>query len=327
VFVYSLAVFVCLFLVGCQPSTESNANWLLVSFEENVPVTYRFKSARTTQIDLTGGDETKKKRPQTMKESIEMVITYLPIEVDPFGLTTIEATCESVKVSRSSMSGRTAARDAMEQMKGKTFTFQLSPTGQIAEYTDMERLLREIGAKAFDTSKKSQRIKNPDMTSDFIAMQWYLWDSVATIEEPLDGLATGNSWQASQFIPWSVPIPNPPARLTTYTLDSFENVVDQPQRAVIKSSYEVTKLSLDQYPKPYEGAFQMRGLMGFLRGYQFQSLEGSGTQTFNMDNGHIESDKQQYKLIVNASFMLPLGDSLPLLTIDQTIEINKIETP
>lgn len=325
VFFYLLTAVVCLSVVGCQPAVESN--WLLVSFEENVPVTYRFKSARTTQIDLTGGDETKKSRPQKMDESIEMVITYTPTDADPFGLTRIEARCESVTVQRSSMSGKRSAPDAMEQMKGKTFTFQLSPTGQIAEYTDMERLIKEIGEKAFDTSKQSQRIKNPDMISDFIALQWYLWDSVARIEKPLDGLNPGDTWQAKQFIPWSAPIPNPPARLTTYTLDSFIQEEGQSKKAVIKSDYELTELSLEEFPKPYEGSFQMRGLMGFLRNYRFQSLTGSGTQTFNMDNGHIELDEQQYKLVVNASFLLPLGNSLPVLTVDQTIKVEKIETP
>ena len=316
---------VCLCLAGCQEAAKSN--WLLVSFEKNVPVTYKLTSERTTRIDLTGGDDSKKNRPQTMTESLEMVVTYTPTDVDPFGLTTIEAQCRSVKVKRSSMSGRQSAPDAMEQMAGKTFTFRLSPTGQVAEYTDMERLVRDIGAKAFDTSKQDLRVKNPDMISDFIAMQWYLWDSISTIEEPLAGLNPGDTWTARQFIPWPAPIPNPPARLTTYTLDSYVNPEGQPQKAVIKSSYALTSLSLDAFPKPYEGAFQMRGLMGFLRDYQFQSLEGAGTQVFNMENGHIESDRQQYTLKVTAAFLLPLGDSLPALTVDQKISIDKIETP
>ncbi len=317
---------VCLCLTGCQESIEQN--WLLVSFEKDVPVTYRLTSSRTVQIDLTGGDSTKKSRPQKMSETLEVVISYLPVEVDPFGLTTIQATCQSAKVNRASMSGKRSAPDAMEKLAGETFTFQLSPTGEIAEYTDLDRIIRKVGEHAFDQSKKSSgRIKNPDMISDFIAMQWYLWDSISTIEEPLAGLDPNDTWTAKQLIPWPAPIPNPPARINTYTLDSFINEENQPRKALIKSRYELSDTTVEGFPRPYDGSFQMRGLMGFLRNYQFQSLDGEGTQIFNMENGLIESDEQHYTLKVNASFMLPLGSSLPVLTLDQKISIRKIENP
>ena len=71
----------------------------------------------------------------------------------------------------------------------------------------------------------------------------------------------------------------------------------------------------------------MRGLMGFLRNYKFLSLDGGGTQIFNMDDGLIESDQQHYTMKVNATFMLPLGDSLPVLDVDQTISIKRIDNP
>lgn len=216
----------------------------------------------------------------------------------------------------------------MEKLAGETFTFQLSPTGEIAEYTDLDRIIRQIGEHAFDTSKKaSHRIKNPDMISDFITLQWYLWDSVSTIEEPLAGLDPNDTWTAKQFIPWSAPIPNPPARINTYVLDSFIEEENQPRKALIKSRYELSDGTAENFPRPYDGKFQMRGIMGFLTNYKFQSLEGEGTQIFNMENGLIESDQQRYTLNVNASFMLPLGDSLPLLTLDQTISIQQIPNP
>lgn len=320
---YLIATILSLFIIGCQGPGEEN--WLLVSFEENVPVTYQLTSTRKTEINLTGTG-TQKSRPQIMTETLEMVMTYTPVEVDPFGLTTIEAVCQSATVERTSMSGKRAHPDAMEKMAGKTFTIQLSPTGQIAEYTDLDRIIREIGTHAFDTSK-TQRIKNPDMISDFIAMQWYLWDSTSTIEEPLAGLDPNDTWTAKQLIPWPAPIPSPPARITTYILESFSREEGQPQKANIKSSYALSDTTVEGFPRPYDGRFQMRGLMGFLQNYQFQSLEGSGTQVFNMENGQIESDQQQYQLKVTASFLLPLGDSVPTLTVDQTISIKKIQTP
>jgi hypothetical protein len=46
-----------------------------------------------------------------------------------------------------------------------------------------------------------------------------------------------------------------------------------------------------------------------------------------MQQGLIESDNQQYTLKVNAAFLLPLGDSLPVLTIDQKITIEQVPNP
>ncbi len=320
-----IATVICLLFTftGCQNSGDINI--LLVSFEENTPITYQLTSTRKTEINLTGSG-TKKNRPQIMTETLDMVVTYTPVEVDPFGLTTIKATCQSVKVKRTSMSGKRTAPDAMEKMAGKTFMIRLTPTGQIAEYTDLDRTIREIGKHAFDTSK-TQRVKNPDMISDFIAMQWYLWDSISTIKKPDTGVDPNDTWTAKQLIPWPAPIPNPPARITTYMLESFSQEENQPQKANIKSSFTLSDTTVEGFPRPYDGRFQMRGLMGFLQNYRFQSLEGTGTQVFNMETGQIESDQQQYQLKVNASFLLPLGNSVPTLTIDQTISIKKIKTP
>lgn len=326
---YSWIVVVCLCVIigGCQEQSQTQ-NWLLVSFEKNVPVTYHFISDRQITIDLTTSDTSKKSKPQTMSEKLDMVITYTPTDVDPFGLTTLVARCQSAKVTRSSLSGRQAANDAMENLAGKEFTFKLSPTGEIADDTDLERIIKELGETAFSESgNDSRRIKNPDMISDFIAMQWHLWDSTSTIKEPLAGMKPGQTWQVRQWVPWPAPIPNLPARLTTYTLDSFITKENQPREAKITSTYELADTAEQPFPRPYEGNFQMRGLMGFLRNYQFLSLEGSGTQIFNMDKGLIESDQQHYVMNVNAAFMLPLGDSLPVLTIDQKITITQIPTP
>ena len=191
----------------------------------------------------------------------------------------------------------------------------------------LERIVRQLGEAAFVRSQDTRRIKNPDMIGDFIALQWHLWDSISTIKEPLAGMEPGQHWQVRQWIPWPAPIPNLPARLTTYTLDSFIDEDNQPKKAVIKSTYELADAANQPYPRPYEGSFQMRGLMGFLRNYNFLSLDGNGTQIFDVEKGLIESDQQHYTLNVTAAFLLPLGDSQPVLTIDQKISIEQIPTP
>lgn len=313
----------CLF--GCQKSEIVPDNWLLVSFEENVPITYKMIANRKTEIDLTTSDPEKKSRPQHMTETLEMVMVYTPIEVDPFGLSTVEVTCKSVSVSRSGFSGRQKTVDTMENLKGQTFVLKLSPTGQLEDYSDLERIAKELGEKAFTSGKNNARIKNPDMISDFLALQQLLWDASSTISNQLK-LDVGDSWQAKQPIAWPVPMYPPRIRMTTYTLDSITE--DPSRKALITSTSILSEGRMETYILPYEeGKYQMRGLFGFLRNYRFKHLEGSGRQVFNIDDGLVESDQQQYLLNVEASFMLPLGDSVPILTVEQTFSIERIQTP
>jgi hypothetical protein len=313
---------------GCRQSTrQSQKTWLLVSFEKDVPITYKMVSERTTEIDLTTSDPTKKSRPQSITEKLELVMTYTPVEVDPFGLTTVRAECVSSTVTRSSFSGRKESRDAMETLPGKSFILKLSPTGQISDYSDLQRVARELGKVSFADGDAGQNIKNPDMIYDFIAMQWFLWDSIAAIPDPIN-LTVGQTWQAKQLVPWPVPLYQPPARITAYTLDGITAEPDQPRRATIHSTYTLSEEPMKDFAQPYEETrFQMRGLFGFLRNYKFQSIDGTGEQVFNMDKGLIESDRQHYTLRVTAAFMLPLGDSLPVLTVDQKISLEHIQTP
>ena len=323
-----LAVIACgCFLCGCQPSSDSTDTWLLVSFEKDVPVTYSMVAERHTEIDLTSGSG-RESRPQQMTEKLEVVMVYTPVEVDPFGLTTLKATCKSVKVTRSNFSGRENAADTMENLAGQSFTLQLTPTGQIHDNSDFQRIVRDLGEKAFSTGPNNMRVKNPDMISDFLAMQQFLWDAGATISNQLD-LEVGDTWQAQQTIAWPTPMYPPPARMTSYTLEEIvqdPTLQDAPREAVITSSYTLSETPMAEYIKPYEeGRFQMRGLFGFLRNYQFKELKGSGRQVFNIDDGLIESDRQEYQMDVTASFMLPLGDSVPVLDVKQTFTIERIE--
>ena len=327
-----LFIMVCvLCIAGCQDSAKApQDNWLLVSFEKDSPITYRMVSERESEIDLTTGDPKKKSQPQTTTEKLELVMVYTPVVVDPFGLSTLNVECKSAKVTRSGFSGRQSSSDAMESLTGKSFTLNLTPTGKMADISDLERVAAELGKASFSESEKSTRIKNPDMINDFLAMQQYLWGAGSTISNQLD-LKEGDTWQSQQSIPWPIPLYPPPARTTTYTLDQIvQDSIDptQPRKAQITSTYALSETPMDEYIRPYEeGKFQMRGLFGFLRNFQFKNIEGTGTQIFNMDDGLVESDRQQYLLHVTATFMLPLGDTLPVLKINQKISIERIPTP
>ena len=99
---------------------------------------------------------------QNMAEKLEMEIVYKPIEIDPYGYSTIEATCNSAKVTRTSASRREQNKsDAVEFLVGKSFTLKITPTGKIVDYTSLESLTKELGEKAFADFSKEAESKTP----------------------------------------------------------------------------------------------------------------------------------------------------------------------
>jgi len=312
--------FIVSFLTGCQQVGVKDL--LVVDFKDDTTLRYKLVSERDIELNLDSTDSGSKSRQgkvQKMKEKLELVIAYKPIDIDPYGLTTIKAVCESAKVTRRSFSGKGSKSDAVESLAGKSFTFQVSPVGKIDDYSNLHDIVRQLGNKAFSLkSKKQGRVKDPDMISDFVALQWHFWDSIATIESPLKGLKAGQSWKTRQFIP--LPMPRWPAKETTYTLSEITET-ETGRNAIITSSFTLSDKPLQNRPKPYTGKYRMSGMFGFLRNYKMGSLEGEGRTIFNIDSGTLESEQQRYKTKIEAKFLLPLGDSVPILTIDQKITV------
>ena len=326
----SVFILICLTVVvfgitGCLP--ESKREFLVVSFDpvetKKESLRYRLISERKTEISLGSSDKkSSKSKPHKSSERLELVIAYKPVKIDPYGLTIVEGICESAKAKRTS-SVKTAKTEAIESMAGKSFRFKISPSGQIADYSQINKLLRQVSEKAFSAGgKNKQKIKNPDMIFDFIAMQWYLWQSVASIKNPHDGVAVGDSWKSLELIPFPVPIRF--TRQSTYTLDS---ITDDPKGRIaeISSSFVYSDTPLKNIPMPYSKSFKIRGIFGFLTKYKVQSINGSGTDILNIDTGVLQSRNLNYRLELSAAFMMPLGDSVPKLSIDQTMDIQLLE--
>ncbi len=135
---------------GCESGTwvkeplNKDKELLTVDWQDGRRLEYKFVSRRemTLDWDPTGKvSKSAKSTPDKSTESMEMVVAYRPIEINPYGLTTIEATCKSVKVMRS----KGPWKDAVEHLAGKTFTFTVGPTGKIEVYSQLDELLKEIG--------------------------------------------------------------------------------------------------------------------------------------------------------------------------------------
>ena len=323
------AIAIVFFSTGCEerqksgkPGSFSKAPLLLsVDFEPNVPLKYRFVSERQISLDLdpshkSAKGEKDKGGSQNMSEKLEMEIVYKPVKIDPYGYSTIEATCDSVKVTRTQTSSRGHNRsDAMEFAVGKSFILKITPTGKIIDCTSLEMLTKELGEKAFAASQKS-RIKDPDMIMDFLATQWNIWDSITSIKEPLKGLQRGQKWDSKLLAP--MPFVSKTGRDVKY---EFAGVVESNNvsYAKIVSTYKLSSTPPD-INMPYSGSFYMRGTFGFLRGYVIQSIEGGGEQLYDIKKGLIKSDTQHYQAKVSASiFGLGSDTVAPNIEINQTI--------
>ena len=312
-------------LAGCN-GTAGKKEFLTVDFQKDQALRYRFVSSRDVYVNwgaVKSGSKADKSKVDKSSESMDMVVAYTPVKIEPYGLTTIKATCESVKITRSSRKGRQAARkDAAEGFSGQTFTFTVGPTGKIDDYSQLDELIREIGKKAFRPSSKRARVKEPDMIGDFIATQWFLWDSVSSIEKAAEGVSVGQSWKSKLSVP--TPMVMREARDVTYRLAEIRPS-EKGKLALIKSSYSLAESVPDSWPVPYFGRFQISGTFGMLRGYKVLDLQGHGEELFNIDAGRIEQYNQQWKMQVAASLLLPLGGVNPRITIRQKLSMQLLE--
>jgi hypothetical protein len=286
-------------LTGCE---AGGRKLLTVDFQPGQTLRYKFVSSRDIELgwsSLEGGTKKAESKVDKLYESMEMIVAYAPVEVDSNGLTTVKATCESVKVERKQQSG---AADAVESLVGKSFTITVSPTGKMEDSSQLNELIHEIGEKAFRQSSRGGKIKNPDMIGDFVATQWFLWDAVASIKKPLDGVSVGRHWMSKLSVP--TPMVSRLARNVTYTLKEIRQS-EKGELAVIDSNYSLAESAPDSWPIPYAGSFQMSGTFGFLTRYKYFDLQGSGEELFNIDAGRTERYSQQYQL--NAEASVPFG--------------------
>ena len=313
-------------VAGCRaPGDETEAAraadggrvLLTVDFEPDQVLRYKFVSHKDIVLDWEPGAEASSNRVQEQTEDLEMVVAYEPIEVDPYGISTVRAAVESIEARRSSgAGGRSFGTDAVETARGKTFTLKVDPRGRIVDFSQLEALVQEMGTKAFRGDSSRGRIKEPDMIGDFLASQWFLWDAVASIERSTEGVAVGQTWRSQLSVP--TPMVTRKARDVEYRLDEVRRSEDG-SLAVIKSVYGLADSVPSEWPVPYSGRFQMSGTYGFLGPYEVLRLEGAGEELFSVTAGRIERRQQRYTMRIKAS-LPPMGiRANPHITIDQTL--------
>lgn len=339
----AILVAICICFFGCEQQQKKAADkplkadaplkaeelrnngkvFLSVDFEKGQVSKYKFISERQIALhwDSTS-DESKpaaKNKVDYTNEKTIIVMAYDPIEVNPYGLTTIKCSCESVTVEQtSSKKEDTNKTDAIKYFEGKSFNLVVGPTGKIEDYNDLERMLNEVGEKAFRAGSGEQRIKEPDLIEDIIATQWFLWDSIGSLDSGgSDGIKNGFKWQSVLSAP--TPLIVTQARSVEYQLSEIRNSPSGKQ-LVIKSTYSPADRKLITWPMPYSGRFQVSGPFGFLttfiKNFEVTSLKGSGVEVLKADSGQSVSYKQNYEMVLESTGNSLLGTK-PRLEIKQ----------
>jgi len=325
-------------VAGAGKAAKGGRVFLTVDFRQGQTLRYKFTSKKNITVDWDPNAAASASRVQEQSEDFEMVVAYTPVEVDPYGVSTIRAVVESVKAER--IGGRAARNfgaDAVQAAQGKSFTLKVDPRGKIVDASQLTSLIQEMGKQAFRADTSGGRTKEPDMIGDFVASQWFLWDAQSSVERPAEGVAVGQTW------PSRLPVPTPMvmrrARSVVYRLEEIRPHVAQPPSAgttpegggatglfaVIKSMYALADSTPSGWPIPYSGKFLMSGTFGFLGPYEVLGLEGTGEELFNIKAGRIERRQEKYTLRTKAG-VPPMGiRANPHITIDQTLTMELMD--
>ncbi len=313
-------------LAGCNPAATGK-ELLTVDFQKDKVLRYEFMSHKNIYVDweMVKNREfpKEKERRAEYTEFLQMVVAYKPIEVNPYGLSVIEARCESISTNRTKQKGMKASKsDAITSVAGKTFTFTVGPNGKITDYSQLDNLVRQAGKESFRPRGKAGIVKEPDMIGDFIATQWFLWDSISSIANPAEGVEAGQSWKSQISLP--VPMVMHVARDVRYSLSEI-NQTEKGRMASIKSTYSLPDKTTRQWALPYpDGTFQVSGPFGFFRNYKLLSLEGQGEELFNIDAGRTEENNQKWQLRVGASTPISRETTAEIF-IEQILRMKLIE--
>lgn len=314
-------------LVGCAGSEKGKPKEekeiLTVDFVEGQTLQYRFIARRDITIEWDPEKKMSKggkNSAETNTETLNIVMAFTPVEVNPFGLTTIKATCKSAKVTRTKRTGF-KGKDAAEYFAGKSYTLKIGPTGKIEDGSELDAAIKQVGEKAFRQNSKQGRIKDPDMVNDIVATQWFLWDSISSVPTDSEGLDPNDTWKSQLSLP--SPMVMRKARDVVYKLDEIRPT-PRGKVAIISSSYTKAESNPpSSWPIPYSGSFRPSGTFGFLAGFKLLSVSGAGRETFNIDTGQLEEYSQKYEM--KLSSIIPLGiQAKPVITILQTITAKKM---
>lgn len=301
--IVSLSTLCCVFS-GCKQAKDTEL--FVVDFKKDSPLTYKMVSQREVRVDLDPSGKMSKDKKSSgvweLTETLEITAQITLKEIDPNGYLVVEAYYPEVTVQRKGKDTR-AAKDAIENLTNKRAVFKITPAGVAVDDSGLVQLIQELGNASFSgSSGNRENVKNQDMISDFVALQWFMFDAVSTIKDPLSGAKKGQSWKSELSVP--APLDLGIGRDTTYTLSDVY-IEDNEQKALITSVYSLAD-GRPKMPLIYSGrAYQQRGFFGVLRCKPL-SLTGGGQFVYNLDSGAVEKNIQEYDIETTAILFIPL---------------------
>jgi len=309
-----------LITAGCveraDTAPKGPAVFLTVDFQQGQTLSYKFVSERKILTNWSP-DKNDPKGIKESVESVETVVDYEPLEVNPFGLSKIKATFRTVESKMTGTRGKHT--DAVDKLKGKSYTFTVGPDGKIKNRDELMAILKDAAQSAFRDSTKE-----PDLLDDVLVTQWYLWDAITSIEKPAQGIKVGQTWKSNLMIPTSMVLRV--ARDVTYTLAEVRQT-ETGAVAVFDSTYSKSETKPDA-PLPYDKSFRLAGTFGFFRamfkGFSITSLEGQGQELFDINSGRIISGEQNYKFTLKPN-EAPLPGADPVINIEQKITMQLLD--
>lgn len=313
----TIFIFVAIVFCGCEPIGEGEL--FVVDFPKT-PLVYRMVAQSKISVDLDPKklmSKGSKSSAKNFSEKLEMIVEYSLVDVADDGYT-VEIYYKSVNATKKGFSKSTS--DSVKSIVGKKIQIKMTPAGFVTDDSQLRGLIKEAGDKSFAGKQgKGAPVKSHDMIPDFVALQWYMWDAMSKIPEPMDGVKVGQSWQSQLSAP--MPMGVAFSRDTTYTLDEINDGI-----ASVSSSYAVTSGKPKGYPDHYsKRSYRQRGFFGVLKCKPL-SLAGSGKIKYDLERGLLIKDSQQYDIETTAVLFLPLpGTENGRMKINQSITIELVQ--
>ena len=105
--------------------------FLTVDFQPGQTLRYKFTSKKNIAVDWDPNAAANANHVQEQSETFEMIVAYTPVEVDPYGVSTVRAAVESVQAVRSGgPASRNFGTDAVESRPRQELHAQGRSAGQ-----------------------------------------------------------------------------------------------------------------------------------------------------------------------------------------------------
>lgn len=308
-----LGITVCFLLfTGCrttiQPQEIPSSSF--IGSEPQKHVQYQMVINRTTIVDLE--NESGQSSPQTMSEKLTTEFTLQPSNTNQ-NLITFKGICNSVHIYRTDFVGTQTSGEVLRNLQGKEFKLVFSEDGILQDASSLKKLMESEVNIYMKTCKGS--FKEPDMLTDFYNVVVDLCAASAK-----DQYSQGENIIRYELTPTPAIEFSLPSRKIASRVQQITNTEGH-NKARIFEIHTMTENTQAQPLNIYPNPIKTGGLFSSLRRWQVQSINGTGEKVINLDAGVCELLNQHWQVHATAGFSIPIRDTHPVISIDETISV------